>query len=106
LRKILPKTPESVVFSHNDLHSQNILLLNKVESLIFIDYEYAGFNYRGYDIANLFNESTISYENPEYPYYYIKEKDFPSEKELKDFVKYYLIFLKIDNGNLDYDKLI
>jgi len=102
LLDILPKSKESVVFSHNDLHSQNILVLEKSSKFVFIDYEYSDYNYRGYDIANLFNESMIDYTNPEYPYYTIDRKNFPSDYDLIDFIKYYLFFFKFESG---YDEM-
>ncbi|KAJ2709376.1 hypothetical protein H4R19_004285 [Coemansia spiralis] len=45
-----------VVFSHNDLLSGNIILDASNTKVSFIDYEYANYNYRGFDIANHFNE--------------------------------------------------
>ncbi|KAJ2782725.1 hypothetical protein H4R18_002099 [Coemansia javaensis] len=45
-----------VVFAHNDLLSGNIVLSASGDAVSFIDYEYATYNYRGFDIANHFNE--------------------------------------------------
>jgi len=45
-----------VVFCHNDLLSANILYDDETDRVAFIDYEYGGYNYRGFDIANHFNE--------------------------------------------------
>lgn len=45
-----------VVFSHNDLLAGNIIRPDSGGSVSFIDYEYAMYNYRGFDIANHFNE--------------------------------------------------
>lgn len=45
-----------VVFSHNDLLSGNLMLNETEEKLYFIDFEYGSYSYRGYDIANHFNE--------------------------------------------------
>lgn len=46
---------EHVVYCHHDLLSGNIMKMNdgKVQ---FIDFEYGGYGYRGFDIANHFNE--------------------------------------------------
>ncbi|KAJ1670554.1 hypothetical protein GGF38_001444 [Coemansia sp. RSA 25] len=45
-----------VVFGHNDLLSGNIIMAESKDAVSFIDYEYAMYNYRGFDIANHFNE--------------------------------------------------
>lgn len=45
-----------VIFSHNDLLSGNIMINHEEDKLYFIDYEYASYNYRGYDIGNHFAE--------------------------------------------------
>jgi len=94
LKKHLPKKPESVCFSHNDIHSQNILVLDNTNKLLVIDYEYSCYNYRGYDIANLFNESMFEYQSNEHPYYYVDESKFPGDDELHEFIRYYLLFFK------------
>ncbi|KAG6513311.1 hypothetical protein ZIOFF_023635 [Zingiber officinale] len=45
-----------VVFAHNDLLSGNLMINDKEGRLYFIDFEYGSYSYRGYDIANHFNE--------------------------------------------------
>jgi len=64
----LPNNPGSdfineVVLCHNDLLNGNILLPNDIDGLekikqkvIFVDYEYTGYNTRAFDIANHWNE--------------------------------------------------
>ncbi|CEG38089.1 probable ethanolamine kinase a-like isoform 1 [Plasmopara halstedii] len=46
-----------VVFSHNDLLSGNILHNPKWDRVQIIDYEYGGYNFRGFDFANHFCEN-------------------------------------------------
>jgi choline/ethanolamine kinase len=41
-----------IVFCHNDLQEGNILRCHADGALRFVDFEYASYNYRGYDIAN------------------------------------------------------
>jgi len=94
LKTILPKKAESVVFSHNDLHSENILNLTKSKRLLLIDFEYSDYNYRGYDIANFFNEMLFEYSTVEQPYYVLNKNNFPCTEDLTDFVQYYLFFAK------------
>jgi thiamine kinase-like enzyme len=43
-----------MVFSHNDLISNNVLLLKKNGKAVLIDYEYACYNFSFYDLANYF----------------------------------------------------
>ncbi|KAE8654525.1 putative ethanolamine kinase [Hibiscus syriacus] len=45
-----------VVFAHNDLLSQNLMLNDEQEKPYIIDFEYGSYNYRGFDIGNYFNE--------------------------------------------------
>ncbi|XP_061374829.1 probable ethanolamine kinase isoform X1 [Gastrolobium bilobum] len=45
-----------VILAHNDLLSGNIMINHEEDKLYFIDYEYASYNYRGYDIGNHFAE--------------------------------------------------
>lgn len=45
-----------IVFAHNDLLSGNLMRSEKEEKLYLIDFEYGSYNFRGYDIANHFNE--------------------------------------------------
>ncbi|KAL6655798.1 hypothetical protein ACP70R_006624 [Stipagrostis hirtigluma subsp. patula] len=45
-----------VVYAHNDLLSGNLMLNDSEEKLYFVDFEYGSYSYRGYDIANHFNE--------------------------------------------------
>jgi len=101
LLEVVPKDKESVVFSHNDLHSANILLCNKTDKIILIDFEYGAYNYRAYDIANLLNESMFNYDVKEYPYYTCEEQNYPTYSDMIDFIKYYLFYFKF--GQAEYD---
>ncbi|KAK6637315.1 hypothetical protein RUM44_007730 [Polyplax serrata] len=56
LEKELGSLNSPVVLCHNDLLVRNIIYNSEDESVTFIDYEYADFNYQAYDIANHFNE--------------------------------------------------
>jgi len=90
---ILPK--DDIVFSHNDLLQGNILISQEKEDTIFIDYEYASYNFRGYDIGNMFKEATFDYGVSQPPYFQIKDENFPNDEELRDFLRYYLVFVKM-----------
>ena len=58
---IEPLEREHLVFSHNDLLANNILIKNSNNKYVFIDYEYSTYNYPIYDIANYFNEFEIDF---------------------------------------------
>ncbi|KAI9299657.1 kinase-like domain-containing protein [Cunninghamella echinulata] len=62
LDKINPGN-ETVVFAHNDLQYGNILRLNANDELVAVDFEYAGYNPRSYDIANHFIEWQYDYSS-------------------------------------------
>ena len=56
LKNLLKQTESPIVFAHNDLLSGNILYREGDGNLVFVDYEYGGWNYRGFDIGNHFCE--------------------------------------------------
>ena len=59
LRKLQEEIPDDfspAVFAHNDLLAGNILLDKVNDKVYLIDFEYGGTNYRGFDIANHWNE--------------------------------------------------
>lgn len=56
LKEIISNKSLPVVFCHNDLLAGNIIWNEKQNKIRFIDFEYATYNYRGYDIANHFCE--------------------------------------------------
>merc|ERR1711991_864490 len=43
-------------FCHNDLFSANVMLSRDDSECKLIDFEYAAFNFRGFDLGNHFNE--------------------------------------------------
>ena len=90
IRSLIPK--EETVFCHNDLLCNNILVLSKNSDIQLIDFEYGNYNFRGFDIGNLFAESTFDYTVPTPPYYKVNEELYPLNEDLIDFIKYYLVF--------------
>ncbi|XP_066394375.1 probable ethanolamine kinase isoform X2 [Miscanthus floridulus] len=56
LKDLLDILNAPVVYAHNDLLSGNLMLNDLEGKLYFIDFEYGSYSYRGYDIANHFNE--------------------------------------------------
>lgn len=59
--------------------------------LVLIDFEYCAYNYRGFDIANHFQEWRYDYTNPEFPFYYDLEENTPTLEQKEIFIKEYLI---------------
>ena len=57
----LKNIPKEIVVCHNDIQHLNILTENN--NLYIIDYEYAAYNYRLFDLGNLFNEFSLRYND-------------------------------------------
>jgi thiamine kinase-like enzyme len=63
-QKLVPRDSE-IVLAHNDAQENNILAsLEDATEVIFIDFEYTGWNPRGMDIANYFNETMLDNAHP------------------------------------------
>ena len=76
----------TIVFAHNDLQYGNILRLQTSGEIILVDYEYAGFSYREFDIANLFCE----WDAGSFFYSHLNAQDYHSEEpHLLDFENRY-----------------
>ena len=80
----------ATVFCHNDLLSGNILVRNDADvssaeaagRVRFIDYEYGGYNFRGFDFANHFCEHA--------GFDFDIENRFPTEGTMRAFVQEYV----------------
>ncbi|GMT35173.1 hypothetical protein PFISCL1PPCAC_26470, partial [Pristionchus fissidentatus] len=113
LRHMIGQSSSPVRFCHNDLQEGNILLpkgssVSDGESaefmtgnslsafnpaaprLVLIDFEYASYNYRGFDFANHFVEWSIDYDVDEYPLYTVDTANFPSREQMLDFFVNYV----------------
>ncbi|RKP24157.1 kinase-like domain-containing protein [Syncephalis pseudoplumigaleata] len=78
-----------VVLCHNDLQYGNILRLrDSPDTLVLIDFEYTGYNPRGYDIANHFCEWMANYHGP--TPHHLDAAHFPSNEECNRFLHAYL----------------
>ncbi|XP_039127355.1 probable ethanolamine kinase isoform X2 [Dioscorea cayenensis subsp. rotundata] len=56
LKDLTDQLKAPIVFAHNDLLCGNLMMNDAEGKLYFIDFEYGSYSYRGYDIANHFNE--------------------------------------------------
>lgn len=81
------KSPQSQIYSD--------------DSVVLIDFEYCGYNYRGYDIANHFNEWSYDYSNPEHPQYFVDAGRYPTESQQRFFIAEYLKHLKKQQSAAD-----
>lgn len=114
VRKCVSKSKSVVTFCHNDLQEGNILLprassgnirtplvvgkmslhhslsTTNASRLVVIDFEYASYNYRGFDFANHFVEYSINYDVDLAPFYEIDERQFPSDQLQQNFFVSYL----------------
>jgi thiamine kinase-like enzyme len=81
---LVPKDARTA-FCHNDVLAANVLVSFDLKEIRLIDYEYGGFNYVAFDIANHFNEYAGGTDDgvPNYDW-------FPSEEKQREFVKEYL----------------
>ncbi|KAJ1911965.1 hypothetical protein IWQ60_009887 [Tieghemiomyces parasiticus] len=78
-----------LVFTHNDLQYGNLLRLKDgSDELVVIDFEYAGYNYRGYDIANHFCEWAADYHSA--TPHRMDFNRYPSRDEQVDFLNAYI----------------
>jgi ethanolamine kinase len=86
LEKLAIKYNCDIVFCHNDLLPYNILYEEKSGDIHFIDFEYCGYNYRGFDIGNHFCEySSI-----------IDPALYPSVEKQKNFIRHYAENLNLE----------
>jgi choline/ethanolamine kinase len=100
LKSLLSKVHSPVVFCHNDLQEGNILFVedhadsSKGDApswrLRPIDFEYASYNYRGFDIGNHFCEWCYDYTVSTPPYFAARLPDFPSREQQLAFLRSYL----------------
>jgi len=81
VKEALSKLDSPIVFCHNDILFRNIILMKNRDKVAFIDYEYASYNYRGFDLGNHFSEHAGF--GPDYSLY-------PNKETQMMFFKHYL----------------
>lgn len=93
LLSFLKNVKSPVVFSHNDLNCGNILVREENKDwdpIVFIDYEFAAYNHRGFDIANHFVEWSYDYATKDFPYFQKDGSKYPSRDQMARWVRKYL----------------
>ncbi|KAJ2868137.1 hypothetical protein GGI22_000901 [Coemansia erecta] len=98
-RHIKQEAHSPIVFAHNDMQNNNILRLDRTGALVIIDFEYAGFNYRGYDIANHLCTWMANYE-PSSRFYYLDPTQYPTVEQRRGFMETYVYTKEFINANL------
>ncbi|KAJ2827749.1 hypothetical protein IWW50_001738, partial [Coemansia erecta] len=89
LRKCVDAAQSPLVFAHADLQYGNILKLRATGELVVVDFEYAGYNYRAFDIANHFCEWMADYHHPQTPHL-LDERAYPSADQQRAFLRTYI----------------
>ncbi|KAH7694276.1 CBN-CKA-2 protein [Aphelenchoides avenae] len=89
---------------NNSLAPSPLSAFNPMDSrLVLIDFEYASYNYRGFDFANHFVEYSINYDVDTAPYYEMSPEKFPSEERMTEFM---ISYLKELNPNAEDSELL
>ncbi|KAJ2552889.1 hypothetical protein EV175_003140 [Coemansia sp. RSA 1933] len=91
-----------VVFAHDDLQYGNILRLDSTGELVVVDFEYAGYNYRGFDIANHFCEWMADYYHPVHPHL-LDTTQYPSDEQRRGFLRTYVRAKAFMDANMKTD---
>jgi len=77
-----------LTFCHNDTYHGNIMKLDSGE-IKLLDFEFSCLNNKAYDFSNLFAETVMRHQQPDYPYFRIAEPEF-SDHELGMLINFYL----------------
>ena len=95
LKKVKQCQPNGdLIFCHNDTYHGNIMQLDNGE-IKLLDFEFSCFNHKTYDFSNLFAETVMRHQQPDYPYFRIAEPEF-GDHELGMLINFYL-----DNANFE-----
>uniref|UniRef100_A0A3B0N3S7 Choline/ethanolamine kinase, putative n=1 Tax=Theileria annulata TaxID=5874 RepID=A0A3B0N3S7_THEAN len=78
----------SILFCHNDLFFTNIL--DTLHGIYFIDFDFSGFNYVGWEIANFFLKPGIVHESHTTPQFYFDDSLSLSDEMKTLFTSVYL----------------
>ena len=78
-----------MVFSHSDPSELNFLYNSAENRIYFVDFEFAGYSYRGMDMASWLNEAMSDYSYDQYPFYSYNTDDMPSDEVVAAYVRSY-----------------
>uniref|UniRef100_A0A1I7V392 Choline/ethanolamine kinase n=1 Tax=Caenorhabditis tropicalis TaxID=1561998 RepID=A0A1I7V392_9PELO len=81
---------DTLVFCHNDLACSNVLELDSSKEIILIDWEFASYNCRGFDLAMHLSETAIDFRVSSPPGIKISEELTDNPPNLKGFCEAYV----------------
>ncbi|KAI1299664.1 Choline/ethanolamine kinase [Halotydeus destructor] len=91
LKSLKQKIKTRQVLAHGDMNRCNCLVLENAESdsdkLLLIDYEFANYGPRGFDIGSHFFSRLMDVTKPET--FYQSSIDYPTEEEMRHFIRAY-----------------
>jgi thiamine kinase-like enzyme len=105
VRRCLPD--DELTFCHNDTYHGNIMKLDSGE-IKLVDFEFSCLNHKTYDFSNLFAETVMRHQQPDYPYFRIAEPEF-GDQELGALINFYLDNASFANQQLraeEFEKLL
>ena len=77
-----------LTFCHNDTYHGNIMKLDNGD-IKLLDFEFSCLNHRAYDFSNLFAETVMKHQQPDYPYFRIAEPEY-GDREIGMLINSYL----------------
>ena len=81
IRYYLDQCP--MVFNHNDFRGNNIMVLKDSEEILFCDFEYSSYGFRGYDLASFLMEWDRNFLN-------FEDTSLPSDDVVEKFIQFYI----------------
>jgi len=96
-----------LTFCHNDTYHGNIMKLDNGE-IKLLDFEFSCLNHKAYDFSNLFAETVMRHQQPDYPYFRIAEPEF-GDQQLGSLINFYLdnaIFDTVEAREMEFRKLL
>ena len=103
LKEMMPKIKHRVTLCHLDQNRGNVLVRKNskdvADKVVLLDYEFAGYSYRGMDLGNHFHARTIDLK-AFFSGQFVK-LDYPNEDERLFFIRAYLQHLKSNSDDFD-----
>jgi len=104
LKEMLPKGEKAIRFCHNDPNIGNIIIVEATGKPMLVDYENAGYDYRGLDIGAFMALSRVNLVHPEPPYIHVDYSKFSTDEDMRGYIRRYLLFFRHDWNTIDEEK--